>query len=125
MESFDKKINETFNTDFPEVPEGFGWEENKNAIYSKMEEEEKPNKKVFLWWMWGSVSGLVIALLTFAIFYPYNTSNNYTQEVTVDSKNQYEKTISNQNVNSSDLDEISNDIIKTSTDKQISDKKRK
>ncbi len=114
MESFDNKMNDIFNKDFPDVPEGFGWEENKDAIYSKMDAEEKPRRRAIFWWFWGSISALTVALIIATIYYTNDSSESNTKIATLENITPIEQ------ITSSNNDDTPNvNINKTSSDKSV------
>jgi hypothetical protein len=72
MDSIDKKINALYNEDMPQIPEGFSWEDNKGAIYAKMEPKETKKKRVF-WWFFGALTIIAIAIIIAFIISPGNS----------------------------------------------------
>lgn len=76
MDSFDKDMNELLqNQQEGNFPTGYSWEENADAIYSKMDatatEERKP---LLLWWFAGVVLlVIVVATMTYVLDRPGET----------------------------------------------------
>ena len=68
MDSFEDKIKSLFDEEIRKEPNGFSWEENKDAIYSKMEDEESKRKPI-IWWFLS-----IIALLG-SILYLHNSQH--------------------------------------------------
>ena len=63
MDSFDKNMNERFSSqDGADLPAGYGWDENADAIYEKMGSQQTEDRRpVYIWWLLGIVLVAAIA----------------------------------------------------------------